>query len=88
MVMTFPEKGLNIHLYSFLPLQNSQITLLKQTKQSDITEADRARTKMFFKNKISIEALRTKALKSRTFRMSSRRPNPCVTLLNTYNNTQ
>lgn len=53
MVMNLPEKGLNIHLYSLLPLQNSQITLLKQTKQPDITKADRALTKMFLQTKIS-----------------------------------
>lgn len=66
MVMTYREKGLNIHFYSLLLLHNSQITLLKQTKQSDITKADRAFTKMLLQNEISIEALWTKLLKSRT----------------------
>lgn len=62
--MTFREKGLNIYLYPLLPLQKSLITLVKQTKQSNITKADRALTKTLLQNKISIEALWTKLLKS------------------------
>lgn len=61
--MTFREKGLNIYLYSLLPLQKSQITLVKPTKQSDITKCLQ---KCFYKIKFQIEALWTKLLKSYT----------------------